>query len=776
MRNRRLASAVLCLCLAAACAAAADLATLAGRRVADVLSDASSSTLRFVYSSQLVPDSLRVQGEPTARAPLALAREILAPHNLTLVPVASGIYAVAAATPATQTPAIVAAGLSSAPPSDMAGDSAAAPALETQIIGQRYPYGLKRSDDSLLYSSSRLGAQPSLGEDAMYTLSRQPGMSQGDLSGRLNIRGGAPDETLILFDGFPIREAFHMPGYRGVLSVIDPSVLSEVSVYSGAIPARYGDRMSGVVEFHSIDADEPLRNSLGLGFLNGRVRTVQPLGEDSDVLLAARFGATGYLMRALQPAASNPRYGDALARLHFHVGDSTDISLNTLLARDRLVVHRNGLQEASRLTSALGYYWLHLTTTLPLGGSDAHLAVWLGNSDIDTERSGTLDSPGFATGDLSEHRRAHIWDLRSELQWSPWEAHVLEAGLTLSRGTASYIYQGAVQYAPGIGTMLGVPDSNSQAFNLAPRRDSGSVYLSDTWALRPGLTAQLGLRASRYETPDAGDLSNWDPRAMLAWQFTPAATLRAGWGRVHQVSDLSEIVPGRDPGGGLVGQQTQYYVLGVERAFERALLLRVEAFQKDQLHLLPLQRNLLRTPSILPELSLDRIWVAPRGARIRGVELNLQKSALNWHWAAAYALSDASESYATGRMTRSGDQRHAASLTLDWTQGSWLVGSALNYRSGLPTTRFASDGAGGLIIGRRNADRLPGTLGLDLRVTWRRALGNGTFSATAQVSNLFGGDSSCCTELAPGPGGGSITLRKDGSLPPVPWAGVSWDF
>ena len=100
MRNRRLASAVLCLCLAAAGAAAADLATLAGRRVADVLSDVSSSTLRFVYSSQLVPDSLRVQGEPTARAPLALAREILAPHNLTLVPVASGIYAVAAATPA----------------------------------------------------------------------------------------------------------------------------------------------------------------------------------------------------------------------------------------------------------------------------------------------------------------------------------------------------------------------------------------------------------------------------------------------------------------------------------------------------------------------------------------------------------------------------------------------------------------------------------------------------------------------------------------------------
>jgi outer membrane receptor protein involved in Fe transport len=775
--NRREAVTWLLGLLALHTAQAGSNGHMAGRGVAEVLAETGTASLHFLYSSQLLPATLRVAQEPTGSTPLAIAREILAPHHLTLTAVAPDVYAVAAATPATQTPAAVAAGTVPAPG---LADAAAVPAFETQITGERYPYGLKRSDDSLLYSAARLGATPSLGEDALYALSRQPGLSQGDLSGRLNIRGGGPNETLILMDGFPIREAYHMPGYRGVLSVIDPAMLSEVSLYSGAIPARYGDRMSGVLELRSLQSDEGSRHSLGAGFLNARARSVLPIGQtDGDLLLDVRYGATGYLLQALQPAASKPHYGDLFTRLRLHAGEHSEITFNVLKAQDSLAVHRNGLQETSHLSSDLGYYWLHTTTSLPLHGEDeAKLSVWLGNSQIDTQRSGQLDSPGFAIGQLQERRYASLWDLRTELQW-PWhEAHVLDAGLDFGHGNARYRYDSAVRYGAGIATALGVPDTNEQSFDLQPRRNSGSLHISDSWLVLPGLTAQLGLRASRFETPDAGDLTNWDPRTSLSWQAWPRTTLRAAWGRVHQVSDLSEIVPGRDLNGRLISQQSEYVVLGVDQALAHTLLLRVEAFQKDQLHLLPLQRNLLRTPSILPELSLDRVWLAPRGARIRGIEFNLQQSALDWHWGAAYALSNASESYAQGRMARSGDQRHAASLTLDWTRSNWLAGGALNYRSGLPTTTYASDGNGGLVIGRRNANRLPGTLGLDLRVKWHHPLPRGNLAVTGQVSNLLGGDGNCCSELAASSRDGTpqVRLKRDGSLPPIPWAGISWDF
>jgi TonB dependent receptor/TonB-dependent Receptor Plug Domain len=759
-------------------AVAAD--ALAGRRVADILVQESSPTLRFLYSSQLVPDALRVLHEPSSTAPLALAREILAPHHLTLVPLAPGIYAVATETPATRAANAVAAALSiSSTPAPSEAEATLTPAFETQITGERYPYGLKLADDSQLFSAARLGVQPSLGEDVMYALARQPGLSQDDLSGRLNIRGGLANETLILFDGFPIREAYHMPNYRGVLSVFDPSSIREVSLYTGAMPARYGDRLSGVIEFRSIDGSEPLRMSLGAGFLNARARTVQTIGADGgEVLVAVRYGAMGYLLNALEPATGNPRYGDALGRLGWRIGASTEVSINALYARDELFVERNGLQETSRQKSSVGYFWGHSTTTLDIGSGDARLNLWLGHSLIDTQRSGALDQAGFAAGDLYEHRRAQMWDLRAELQWSPGDTHVLETGLWASHGNATYQYHSDVQYAPGVGSSLGVPDSNSQAYELAPRRTWGSLYASDTWLLWPGISAQLGLRVTRYDSPDDDPLTAWDPRVMLSWQATPTSTLRAGWSRVHQVSSLSEIVPGRDPLGRLVGEASEYIVAGIDHTLDHQMLLRVEAFREEQLHLLPLQRNLLLTPSILPELSLDRFWSAPRDARIRGLEFTIQQSSQHWHRATAFALTDASESYASGRRARSGIPRQAASMTLDWTAGQWLLGSALNCRSGLPTTAFAPNSDGGLVIGQCNAARLPATLGFDLRLSWQRSISGGLFRATAQVSNLFGGDSSCCSELAPVPGTSPPILRlhKDGALPSVPWIGVSWDL
>ncbi|MEP7314565.1 MAG: TonB-dependent receptor, partial [Pseudomonadota bacterium] len=708
-------------------------ATLAGRSLVAALGELNSPSLRFIYSSQLLPDTLRVTREPTAATPLGQARELLAPFGLTVVPVAADVYAVAKITPATQTPAVVAAAVV-APLQPGPVEPA-----EALVTGERYPLGIKRADDSMLFSAARLSAQPGLGEDVLSSLAHIPGITRGALSGRLSIRGGGPEETLILMDGFPIRQAYHMSGYRGPLSIIDPGTLSEIGLYFGAIPARYGDRLSGVLDLRSLVPNDTPRNSLGLGFLNARARTDLELGRgDDDLLISARYGSTGYLVRTLEPAASSPRYGDLYARLRVAVGATTDVTVNTMIARDRLAVRRNGFQETSQMDSDLAYFWLNSRTALPLAnGETARLSLWLGNSDLDTNRAGVLASPGFAAGQLDERRRARILDFRSNLQW-PWgDQHVLEAGLDLSRGTAAYRYRSDVQFAPGIAASLNVPDANRQSFDLQPSRFGSSAYLSDTWAVMPRLTAQLGLRVSRTDASDSRSVTSWDPRVSVSWQVAPATTLRSAWGQVHQISDLSEIVPGRDPAGGLIGQQSQYFVFGVDQAIAQSLLLRLEAFEKHQVHLLPLQRNLLRSPSILPELSLDRVWLDPRAARIRGVELYLQQTVRDYRWSVAYSLSRASEMFPQGSAVRSGDQRHLGSATLDWTHDAWIFSGALEYRSGLPTTTFATNDAGGLVIGARNASRLAGSIGLDLRARWRHPLAVGSLSITAQVSNLF---------------------------------------
>jgi hypothetical protein len=750
--------------------------------VAQALERLNSASLRFIYSTQLVPDSLRVEQAPLAGEPLAQARAILAAHGLTLVPVSATLYAVAA-NPRRGTPAVSAKITDTAPTAPSVADGresiSVTPTVEAIISAQRNPFGLKSADDGVLYSATRLSGQPVLGEDALISLTRMPGISQGDISGRLNIRGGGPDETLILLDGFPLRQPWHMPGYRGVLSIIDPGALRQVGLYQGAIPARYGDRMSGVLDLQTLAPLAEPRHSLGAGFLNGRWRSDTPLspGSSNDLLIAARYGATGYLTKAMQPAAGNPRYGDVLARLRVVTEPDANLVFNALLSNDTLSMNRSGLDERSNMRSSSAYFWMQADHTLPLPhDEDARVSLWFGHTRFESGRDGVLNSQGLATGSLDEDRHADIWDLRLRLDWAWSTRHLLESGLNFTVGEATYRYDSAVSHTPELAAVLGVPTRNVQHTDVRADRRSGAAFVSDSWAIVPGLTAQLGLRLLFADSPDAAGISRWDPRLALAWEAAPATTLHAGWGRVHQVSDLTDLGPQRDASTEIVAQRTEYRLLGIDHMLREDTLLRVEAFDKSQLYLTPQLRNLLRSPSILPELSFDRMWFAPWAVEIRGVEMTLQQSLEHWRWSAAWAYSVRREVLGTAPLS---DRRQRGALTVEVSPGAWLLSAAANYRDGQPTVTFARNELGGLVFGQYSQSRLSGALTVDLRAKWRYPLGDGSVSVIGQVNNLFN-RASCCSEFAPLPGSPTdrpqLTLKKHGSLPAIPWLGVSWDF
>ena len=108
-----------------------------------------------------------------------------------------------------------------------------------------------------------LAAQPAPGEDALRTLGRLPGMAQGGLSAQSNIRGSETGELLTLLDGFPLREAFHLPAYHDVFGMIDPELIGDAEVYTGGFPVRYGNRMGGVFDLRTLDADVAPHTALG---------------------------------------------------------------------------------------------------------------------------------------------------------------------------------------------------------------------------------------------------------------------------------------------------------------------------------------------------------------------------------------------------------------------------------------------------------------------------------------------------------------------------------
>lgn len=809
-------------------------AAIAGRSVASVLKDLSARNRQFIYSSQLLPNSVRVLQEPATSDALEVAREILKPHRLMLAPVTQGLYAVVPMQDQEMAASIVGriVDVRDGEPidnvqlrlmpgnrtttTDNNGDFAfkdlsaeryrlhvSRPGFEpreftlaanmggpldirlnqsryvlegTLVTASRYPFGVKTEENSLSLMGGPLSSLSSLGEDPIRALARLPGVTQNGMTGALNIRGGATNEVLILLDDLPLRQAFHMPGYRSLLSMFDPSLVSEVNIYTGAMPARYGGRMSGVLDITSIDTLTDPRRSFGLGFLSGRARVGEALGERGDAMIAARYGTFGYLSDVIEPATGHPTYSDVFNRAHLRIGDSTDVSINALLARDALNIHRDGLNENGQLDSEAAYVWLRGLQRLDNGGN---LSMTFGRTFLQQSRIGNLVSPQLAAGELAENRQSEIWDLRMRADIALTPQHSLELGGEWSHGSADYIYDKQLQFAPIVVQRFPLLGLRAQNRRLQPTREESALFLSERWVMSSRFTGQFGLRLLHVTAADGDSRTASDPRAALAYTVSGTSELRLAWGRVHQFVDVTEIAVEDAFAANPAPQQTDYFVLGYEHRIRATMTMRLETYYKDQSNVLPRFQNFVNSASILPELSFDRIFVAPRSAQVRGAELYVQESGDPWSWRLAYSWSEAQENVGVFEVPRDWDQRNVATVGLQWMREPWQLNAAAIYRSGRPTTRLTNAPGGGVIVGPRNADRLDSYWGIDFRGAWRKKMNRGIFSAAIQLTNALNHRNECCSALAAqtdASGQPSLAVTTGKTSPLVPWAGIAWDF
>lgn len=116
-----------------------------------------------------------------------------------------------------------------------------------------------------------------LGEADVYkTLKLLPGVQSGNegQSG-LYIRGGGPDQNLILLDGIPVYNAEHL---FGIFSVFNPDMIKNIELYKGGFPARYGGRLSSVVDITSKDGNlHEWKGSFTVGMIASKINLEGPI-------------------------------------------------------------------------------------------------------------------------------------------------------------------------------------------------------------------------------------------------------------------------------------------------------------------------------------------------------------------------------------------------------------------------------------------------------------------------------------------------------------------
>jgi outer membrane cobalamin receptor len=722
--------------------------------------------LAVLYSSALVKPWMRIRDEPQASEPQRALEQMLAPFGLTLRLGPDSMLAIVRGVPPRATAAEI---------RRVDGATLAAPFGEPvpleQVVVATSRYELTRSLTASLASLSGTDIEklPSVGDDTLRALAWLPGAASNGIGARMNIRGGEAEENLIRFDGLRLYAPFHLKDFQSIFSAIDPRIVSAVDVYTGGFSARFGDRMSGVIDITSLAPPAPRYGEVSVSFLNtsalGAGRFAQDEGE---WLVAARRGNLDVWYHALSKEPGTPSYADAFAKVSYRFGERLRVTANTLLFADEISLAAEDQDERATAEYSDRYFWVRVDQqpNASLNGT-----TLLAHTRLRSGRSGITDQSGVAIGELSDQRSFDIASVQSDWSWRRSDSWLVQLGGDLRSARGRYDYRDNVTFALLFDTPGAVSEvSRSHALHLAPARTDYSLYATVRHSLTPRLTSDVGFR---WESHTAS------PRFGIRYELGERTALRAAWSRMVQSQSIDELQVADGVAMFFPPQRTDQTSLALEHQLPNGMELRAEIYDKRQTHLRPRYENLLDPLTLVPELTPDRIRIAPERGRARGAELSLAKAQGPLKWWVTYSASTAREQVGTANVLRGWDQRHALSARMDWSTERWNISAGWIGRSGWPTTAVTLESRDGLPLVAatpRNAHRSARFESLNARVARNYALDHTSLSVFLEVTNVLGRRNTCCTHYEIDDETGDLELERQYSVPLLPSLGFLWQF
>ncbi|MEN9570656.1 MAG: hypothetical protein RL172_1887 [Bacteroidota bacterium] len=188
-------------------------------------------------------------------------------------------------------------------------------------------------------SSAQLKKLPViLGEvDPLKTITLLPGIkSGGEASAGIYVRGGGPDQNLVLLDGIPVYNPSHLFGF---FSIFNGDAVNEIEVIKGGIPAEYGGRLSSVIAINSKEANmDSVKGSGGIGFISSRFSLEVPLINNKlSLIISARRTYIDQIAKAVAKkriGGNGYHFYDANAKLNYRVNKNNALQLTYYSGQD----------------------------------------------------------------------------------------------------------------------------------------------------------------------------------------------------------------------------------------------------------------------------------------------------------------------------------------------------------------------------------------------------------------------------------------------------------
>ncbi len=382
---------------------------------------------------------------------------------------------------------------------------------------ERDRFELSPDVGSFVISRDALSSVPAVGEaDVLRTVQLLPGvLARNDFDAGYNVRGGESDQNLVLLDGIPVYNPFHLGGLFGTF--IDDAV-QRVDLLSGGFGAAYGGRLSSVLDVTSAEQTQSgVHGAVGVSLLAA-----------TTVLGGATSGGRGSWN-----VAARRTYADALSR---YVTD------------ERLPYHFRDAQ-------------LHAAHLLPGGGKIA-LTAYHGLDVLTGDFLSSSDSSRLRGGDVhfdwgnnlagltyTQPVRKLLGDSATLLQRVSVSrfATKLDLGsgtLVLENAVSDYRLGGGVtwhgsRHAPSVGYevvqhqvryTLDSDQITARLFSLSQSPVAGALYAEDIWKVGP-LIVRPGVRLEHVSDVEWSGVS---PRLALKYFITPDMAISVAGGQYAQ--------------------------------------------------------------------------------------------------------------------------------------------------------------------------------------------------------------------------------------------------
>jgi len=585
--------------------------------------------------------------------------------------------------------------------------------------------------------------------DVIKSITLLPGVTNaGEGSSGFNVRGGAADQNLILLDEAIIFNSSHLFGF---FSVFNPDAIKDLKLYKGGIPAKYGGRVSSVLDIYQKEGNSnQFKMNGGIGLVSSRLLAEGPIKKEKASFLFGGRSSYVHLFSSLFDLDNVAYFYDLNTKLSYKLNENNSIFLSGYFGRDVF-----SIQDSFKNTygnSVLNFRWNHLFSSklfsnLSLIYSDYYYGL-------------DLNFVGFEWE--SGIRNFNVkYDLK----------HYITNKFKLEYGLNSIYYK----FNPGK-INPNTPDSGINPFKLIDKYAfENAVYLDAEHKLGNRLSLSYGARLSTFHRLGQDELNiyendnpvifneelgiyekaepigtesfngndviesfaNFEPRMAMAYQLTKNSSVKASYNRMSQYLHLLSNTNSPTPldvwapsGKYIKPQLLDQVALGYFRNFkDNQFSLEVETFYKT------IENRIDYTDgaNLIANNAIEQV-ILNGEARAYGLEVLLRKNEGRLKGWLSYTLSK-SEQRTPGRtLIETGinngkwyntpyNKTHDISLTASYElNDKWRLNSNFVFQTGLPVT-FPNGQYeyNGIIVPKfeaRNSSRLPEYHRLDFSINY----------------------------------------------------------